>query len=293
LVQEQTLWIIYALLTAFLLATSDALTKRVLASRDEYFVAWARLLFALPVFLASLLFIEIPHLNREFWTATLSALPLEIIAMILYTKALKASPLSLTMPFLALTPLFLIFVSYFIVGEKVSLTGALGIFLVASGGYTLNIHKARHSLLEPARMVFREKGSVMMIIVAFIFSITASLGKKAIDNSSPIFFGSFYFILLTALFTPISLNKNRGKTAFTKKDFVPLAIIGITYSLMVIFHMLAMSLAKVAYMISVKRMSLLFSILYGHLLFKEEKIAERAIGGVIMFAGFVLILLSR
>jgi uncharacterized membrane protein len=287
------MWIIYALFTAILLATSDALTKRALAARDEYFIAWARLLFALPVFFASLLFIEMPHLNKDFWMATLIALPFEIAAMILYTKALKVSPISLTMPFLALTPLFLILVSYFILGEKVSVIGGIGIFLIASGSYTLNIHKMRHSLLEPVKAVFREKGSVMMIAVALLFSITSSLGKMAITNSSPVFFGSFYFILMTILFTPIALSKNKGKLVITRKDLVPLAAIGITYSLMIMFHMLAMSLTKVAYMISVKRMSLLFSILYGHFLFKEEKIAERVIGGIIMFIGFVLVVLSR
>jgi len=280
-------------LTAILLATSDALTKRALAARDEYFIAWARLLFALPVFFASLLFIEMPHLNKDFWMATLIALPFEIAAMILYTKALKVSPISLTMPFLALTPLFLILVSYFILGEKVSVIGGIGIFLIASGSYTLNIHKMRHSLIEPVRAVFREKGSVMMIAVALLFSITSSLGKMAITNSSPVFFGSFYFILMTILFTPIALSKNKGKLVITRKDLVPLAAIGITYSLMIMFHMLAMSLTKVAYMISVKRMSLLFSILYGHFLFKEEKITERVIGGIIMFIGFVLVVLSR
>ena len=59
------MWIIYSLLTAFSLATSDALTKKALSSRDEYFVAWARLLFALPLLLISLLFVEVPHLLTE------------------------------------------------------------------------------------------------------------------------------------------------------------------------------------------------------------------------------------
>jgi uncharacterized membrane protein len=52
-------------------------------------------------------------------------------------------------------------------------------------------------------------------------------------------------------------------------------------------------MTNVAYMISVKRTSLLFSILYGHYLFKEEKIAEKALGAVIMFAGFLLVVLSK
>ena len=287
------MWILYALLTAVLLATSDALTKRALASRNEYFVAWARLLFSLPVLAVSLMCIEIPHLNTTFWTATLIALPFEIVAIILYTKALKVSPISLTMPFLALTPLFIVLVSYFMLGEKVSVSGGIGIFLIALGSYTLNIHKARHSLLEPVKAVFREKGSLMMIGVALIFSVTSSLGKLAITNSSPVFFGSFYFILLTMVFTPIALSKNKGLFKITRKDIGPLAAIGITYSMMILCHMLAMSMVNVAYMISVKRTSLLFSILYGHVLFKEEKIAEKAVGGIIMFAGFLLIVLSK
>lgn len=287
------MWIIYSLLTALSLATSDALTKKALVSRDEYFVAWTRLLFALPALLVSLIFIEIPSLDRTFWLATLSALPLEITAIVLYTRALKVSPISLTMPFLALTPLFLIVTSYVILGEGVSFSGGIGILCMAIGSYTLNIHKIKQALMEPLKAILREKGSVMMIIVAFIFSITSALGKMAIEHSSPIFFGSFYFILITLLFTPIALRKSRDKFSIAKKDIVILSSIGITYSMMIIFHMTAMSISNVAYMISIKRTSLLFSILYGYLLFREEKIGEKAVGGTIMLVGFVLIILSK
>lgn len=283
------MWILYALLTAFFLSTSDALTKRILPSRDEYHVAWARLVFALPVFLVTLAVIEVPPLTGDFWLATVTALPFEIVAMILYTRALKVSPLSLTMPFLALTPLFLIVVSYTILGERVSVSGGLGIFLIAAGSYTLNIHTWRQSAIAPLKAIIKERGSVMMIAVAFIYSLTSSLGKMAIENSSPLFFGSFYFVALTAVFTPVAMQKNRKRMAIARKDVLPLALIGLTYALMVLFHMVAMSLTQVAYMISVKRMSLLFSILYGYLIFHEERITERAIGAAVMFAGFVLI----
>ena len=197
------------------------------------------------------------------------------------------------MPFLALTPVFLIFMSYFILGERVSLGGAAGVILMAAGSYLLNIHKIKKSILEPVKAIFREKGAVMMIAVAFIFSFTSSLGKMAIEHSSPVFFGAFYFILVFLLFTPLAVIKNRGKIIIAKKDIIPLASIGGTYSLMIIFHMLAMSLVNVAYMISIKRTSLLFSILYGYFLFKEEKIAGKAIGSTIMLSGFILIVLSK
>jgi drug/metabolite transporter (DMT)-like permease len=197
------------------------------------------------------------------------------------------------MPFLALTPLFLILTSYLILGEKVSPIGTLGIVFIVVGSYTLNIHKARQKLIEPIKAIYRERGCVLMIIVAFIYSITSSLGKMAVTHSSPVFFGSFYFMLITLLFTPIAAAKNKGKIVIAGKDVIPLAGIGITYSLMIITHMLALDLSKVAYMISIKRLSLLFSIVYGYLLFKEEKITERTVGGILMFAGFVLIISSR
>lgn len=285
------MWVTLSLLTAFSLATSDALTKKVLVARNEYFVAWIRLLFAMPLLVTSLFFIEIPPLDRTFWLATVCALPLEIMALILYTKALKVSPLSVTVPFLALTPLFLIFTSNMILGESVSISGTAGILLMAVGAYTLNIHKARHAVMGPIKAIFREKGSVMMIGVAFIYSITSSLGKMAIEHSSPIFFGSFYFILVTVLFTPIAITMNRGNLSFTKKEIIPFVFIGFTYSIMIVFHMLAMSLVNVAYMISVKRTSLLFGIIYGHFIFREERIAEKIAGGIIMLAGFILIII--
>jgi len=286
------MWVFYSLLTAVSLATSDTLTKRVLASRDEYFVAWARLMFCLPPLILSFLFIEIPSLDRTFWIATFCALPLEILAIILYTKALKVSPISLTVPFLALTPLFLIGISFIVLGEKVSIYGGLGIMLMAVGGYALNLHKIKKDFLAPFKAIFMEKGSVMMIAVAFIYSFTSSLGKLAIEHSSPIFFGSFYFILVVLFFTPIAIKKSSEKLLISKKDMMPLMYIGLTYAMMIIFHMIAISMTQVAYMISVKRMSLFFSIIYGYLIFKEKNIRERTLGSVIMFSGFLLIVLG-
>ena len=287
------MWIIYSLLTAVTLATSDALTKRALASRDEYFIAWARILFALPLLLTSLCFVEIPDLDRTFWAATFCALPLEIVAIILYTRALKVSPITLTMPFLALTPVFLIVTSYLIVGERVSAYGGIGIAIMAIGGYTLHFHRMKDSLIEPFKAIFREKGSVLIIIVAFIFSITASLGKLAIEHSSPVFFGSFYFVLVFIAFTPVAFLKSRQSMKIMKKDVKALASIGATYGMMIFFHMIAVSMSNVAYMVSIKRTSLLFSVVFGHFLFKEEKIPEKAVGAVIMFLGFIWIVLSR
>jgi uncharacterized membrane protein len=286
-----TIWVVLSLISAFTLATSDALTKKALAQSNEYLVAWFRLLFSLPLLLILWIFVPVPKLDYGFYKAFLLALPLEMIAIVLYIKALRISPLSLTLPFLSLTPVVLILVSYIILGEKVSLQGGIGILFIAAGSYTLYLHKIKGGILEPIRAITREKGSLLMITVAIIFSITSSLGKMAIEHSSPLFFAITYFIAVTICFAPIALKMGAPelKSFISERRFGALVLPGFFFSVMIASHMLAISLTKVAYMISIKRTSLIMGVIYGYILFKEKNIRERLTGATLMFIGFVMI----
>lgn len=280
-----------SLASAFFLATSDALVKKAVKNEDEYLVAWFRMFFTLPVLIFTLLLVPWPKLNATFFRAFLIALPFELITVVLYIKALKHSPLSLTMPFLALTPVFLIVVSYVVLGEKVSFWGGFGIFCIAAGSYLLNFDELRKGFFEPFNAIWRERGSLFMIGVALLYSITSSLGKIAIEHSSPLFFAATYFIVLNIAFVPIALCMGRGslKSFLQRKKYRNLFVPGICYAMMVILHMSAIKLTKVAYMISIKRTSLLMAVLYGYFLFREEKIRSRFFGASLMLVGFVLI----
>ena len=285
------MWFYYALITAFSQATSDAITKKTLQRADEYIVAWLRLLSSVPYLLIALFIIEIPETDSTFWAVLIAALPLEVTAFILYIRALKESPLSLTIPFLAFTPVFLIFTSFLILGELPDKSGTAGVILIAAGAYTLNLHMKKKGLLKPIMAIIKERGSLMMLIVSFIYSITSSLGKLAILHSSPIFFGALYFIILALAFTPIVMFKSRNNLGQIIKNYKYFGFLGFFHSLMVITHMVAMSLTQVTYMIAVKRTSLLFSAGYGYFLFKEEKMRERLLGSILMIIGVVLIVI--
>lgn len=284
-------WILLSLISAFTLATSDALTKKALVHTNEYLVAFFRLLFSLPFLLCLLFFIPVPRIDAEFYKAFAVSLPLEILATVLYVKALQLSPLGLTLPFLSLTPVFLILISYLILGEKVSLKGGIGIVLIAAGSYTLNLHEMRKGIFEPVRSVLKERGSLLMIGVAVIYGITSSLGKMAIEHSSPLFFGATYFVSMTIFLAPIALLMGRGdlRKFAGEKQYKALIFPGLFYSIMIAAHMTAISLTKAAYMISLKRTSIIIGVIYGYFLFKEKNIKERLAGALLMFTGFILI----
>jgi uncharacterized membrane protein len=288
-------WILWALLSAFMTASNDALTKKALVIHNEYLIAWLRLLWALPFLFTALAFITTPTIDSIFFLAFCAALPLEVTATVLYVKALKLSPLSLTVPFLSFTPIFLIVIPYLILGETISLPGVIGVLMIAFGGYILNIREARKGFLAPFMAIRRERGSLYMIVVALIYSVTATLGKLAIQHSSPLFFGIIYYSALAVAMAPIALFKNRDEIrVWPREGAIKASVLpGFCHATSIVAHMIAISLTQVAYMISVKRLSLLVGVLYGYLLFKETSIKERFAGTLLMIIGFALIVLFK
>lgn len=282
-------WLFLSLSCAFFAASADALSKKSLLESNEYLIAWVRIGFAGPFLLLLLPFIEIPRIDIHFFVAILILLPLETIALILYMKAIKISPLSITLPFLALSPILMIFTSNLILGERLGKFGMAGIVLTAVGAYLLNVRTTRKGILEPFKAIRRERGSLYMIIVAFIYSITSNLGKMAVLHSSPLFFAATYLPILSVLFFPILVWKNQGKMKQLFSHAILFGLIGFAIALATITHFLAVNLAEVAYVISVKRMSLLFGIMYGAFWFKETNVMERLIGGFVMILGVIII----
>ncbi|MCQ4574347.1 MAG: DMT family transporter [Candidatus Brocadiales bacterium] len=283
-------WFYYSELAAFFDASTSALSKKALEDSDVYTVAWVRYGYALPFLLCMLLFIEIPPLDSTFFLVTIVLIPLEILALILRIRAIKHSPLSLTLPFLSLTPVFLIGTSYFMLGEKPDESGLIGILLIALGAYLLNVRSTREGLLGPLRAIYNEEGSLLMIAVAFIYSITSNLGKIAILHSGPVFFAAAYpAVIALALFPLMMMMKpaNGFKNAASRPFLF--ATIGVSNLLMFVTHNLAIQLIEVPYMLSVKRTSLIFGVLYGWLLFRETNVRERLLGGVVMLIGVAFI----
>ncbi|WP_226377835.1 EamA family transporter [Citrifermentans bremense] len=291
IIPTMPLWFPLTILSAFFLASSDALTKKAVHGHNEYLVTLTRILPTLPLFLIPLPFLEIPPLSREFWLCVVTALPLEAVAIFLYTKALKLSPLSLTLPLLSLTPLLLLVVPFLLLGERISAAGSAGVLLIALGGYLLKARRGQDGVLAPIKALAKEKGALCMLGVATIYSFTSTLGKRAIDASSPLVFAAIYLPLLALLITPFALYKGRGELREIARNGTIRASLlpALFYALQALTHVFAINLTNVAYMIAVKRLSLLFGVLYGRYLFQER---GGIVATVIMLAGVCLIVIG-
>ena len=282
-------WIIFAAFTAFFESSKDVASKHGLKQLDEYVVAWSMIFFTLPLMLPLLGIIEIPELGENFIWALLAGGSFNVISMLLYIRALKLADLSLAVPLVTFTPLFLLVTSPLIVGEQPTAIDSLGILFIVSGSYILNLKQRQKSVWAPFQALLKERGSQLMLLVAFIWSLSSTIDKVGVRNSSPTFWAIANYSYIAAGMLPIMLYKSRQSLQQVIRNLPTLVPIGILQGLVVLCQMQAISLTLVAHVIAIKRMSALLSVMWGHLIFKEKGLKERAAGASIMIVGVLLI----
>jgi drug/metabolite transporter (DMT)-like permease len=286
------LWLILSLFTALAVSSHDAWVKKFFSDLNPYEMAAYPIFYSIPLFIISLFFIRTPPLDNAFYWFFLANLPLNGVSFVVYMKAIKVSPLSLTVPYLAFTPVFMIATGYLFLDEIPNLWGVLGIMTICFGSYILNLEPGGGSIYAPFKAFISETGSWLMIIVAFLYSIAAVVGKGGILHSSPLFFTmSFFAALNVFLFVLLTLLKKVNLREFSRRPIKGL-IAGCLFYLHALFHGYAISLVKAAYMISIKRLSILISVFYGGLIFKESNIKMRFLGAALMLSGAVVIIVK-
>ena len=284
------MWLAFAFGTALLEAIKDVLSKRALRTLDIYSVAFAMPLFALPLFIPALFFNQsIPVLNTTYWLALLAAGSLHVLALTLYMEALKSSPLAVTLPLISFTPLFMLLTSPFMIGEIPSVLGGIGVILIVSGTYILNIKRIDEGLAEPIKALLRERGSRAMFAVAIIWAITGNIDRIGIRNSNMLFWLTTMLSYTSIGFLIVLWYKGKLATLRTKEFYTLGAIAGVFNGLSLICYMEALSLTLVTYVVSVKRSSIIIGILLGYFFLGERNIRERLFGAVLMLFGVLCI----
>ncbi len=284
------MWFFFAFAAAFSWATADLFSKLLMNQEgaDEYVTLWSRFLFSVPVLGVALCLEGIPKIESTFWWTILGWLPGDLVASLLYIKAVKGYPLSLVVPLLSTAPIFMLLTSVVILGEYPSLLGMVGVVLVTLGAYTLNIHLREEGLLAPLKAIYRVKGARYAVIAAFIFSVDTALGKIALKASSPLFFSFFYSLLMGLAFSPLALELSSTPGLVLKDWRFP--IVGFLFAAGVYSFLVAISQANIAYVSGVGRLSMIIAVLYGRFFFGEVHWRQRLVGAFIILVGVLFIL---
>lgn len=283
-------WILLSILAGLGDAVSFALIKK-LRNLDIYAKLLLYNIIVLPFLLFGFLFYEFVKVPLYFYFIASINVVVWLLAMFLLMKSLNEANLSMSIPLLSFTPIFLLFVSYILINEFPNLLGLIGILVVVTGSYILNLSSLKHGYFEPFKSILKNKG-IYMIIVAFLFSITSSVAKIGINLSNPAYFMFMHYLIASIVMIIFFFKRLEKNKKVIRQNYVYMLILGFAVAISELLAATAFKFSIVPYVISLKRSSIIFSVIIGFLFFKEKNFKEAIIGTIIMFVGAVLITIS-
>ncbi len=213
------------------------------------------------------------------------------VANILYFLALQVSPLSLCVPFLAFTPIFLIPTGFIMLRELPPATKILGVVLVFAGSVLMHRRLFAVSWLAPVKAIVQEPGSRYMLLVALIFSVTNPLEKKLVLISD-VYTQAFAFgIGLCVFFLLLTLFRRENFSSGIRGNVAWVSAAGAMDGISLLLQFASYHYIDVVISVSIKRAGIVLAVFFGWLFFRERGIPDKVIASSVMLAGVLIIYL--
>lgn len=221
-----------------------------------------------------------------YFAPAFGSVALNLVANALFIKAIQVSPLSVTIPLLSLTPAFATLVAIPLLGQTPRPIQVVGIVLVVFGALALHLGGG-------AGERFRvEPGSVMMAVVALLWSLTPPLDRLAMDQATPHVHGLVLSLGVAAglgIYLAATGRLGAVRPAAERPGLVAVAIGASAFALGL--QLAALEVASVSIIETVKRgLGNFISVLVGRIFFHESVSTARWLAVAVMVVGVALIL---
>ncbi len=229
------------------------------------------------------------------------AWPLPLISaggLVLYgitlVLTLRRGDLSIYYPIIRSSPLFIVFVGFFLLGERYSMVLLLGIALVLAGAFLLQYRRGARLLADPLTLGL----AVLAMSGTGIYSIADWHGVQMVEPMVMFFWSTllclpFFVAFLWRLHGGRHQAAKRFLGAWKAKPWRYLgagALAYVSYFLLLTAYQLGGNVAAVT---SVRQASIPISVFLGGLYLKEADMAARLLWSLVLAAGIVVIIWSR
>jgi drug/metabolite transporter (DMT)-like permease len=275
-------------------AAFDALRKRLAGEMSATALVAAITTGQWPFLAAWLVLSGAWHLEAGYLLPGAATVALNVGANLLFVRALQISPLSVTVPFLSFTPVFSTLFSALLLGELPDGRQQFGIVLVVAGAFMVNLRGDEGlSARSVLRAMLHERGSLMMIGVALLWSLTAALDKLAMRYASAPVHG----VVQTAgvalwLLALLAIRGELSSLHLSRSARWPFALALLVAAAGIGLQLVAIQLTLVGIVEAVKRaIGMAAAVVVGRLAFHELTTTGKLAGIGLMIPGVVLIVL--
>jgi len=275
----------------FLLGVNDVLVRKVLrgGTFHQQLLLGIDFLGSAIVLIVPLAIVGIPEIKPGFWEAFTATVILNIFAQWAWFAAFKKEEASLIAPLRLLSPPFVILTGFLVLGEKIALAGAIGIFITIFGLWFLGHSEKR---LNKGKLInfLKRPGVILGILGALLFAVSLPFDKKAILTSSPIFFIviAFTFVGLANMMIGFLSSGRQVFFADLKHNWKTIIYLPFVHGLASWLTFSALLFAPAAYASSVKRLWSLWAVILGGAFLNERNISKRLIAVLIVLGGIAI-----
>ena len=258
-------------------------------------MAWLQQFWALPFMLVMLPFAAIYsplELSSQFYSVIIIATTLGALDLILYFKAIQTGDISVIAPLISITAVSSIIGSYFILGQEITIYGAIGASLILLGAFLSSKNRTKSKTAVNNILAIS-----LILIVVLIRGVNSPLEVLALRETNPIFYNFASSILLvpTIMLIMFISQKLSGKQHYGKqlnlqitKHRKALIFIGLTMTLNLFLTYTAKDTSPNAgYVTAVKGSQVLPMVLIGALVFKEKVTKKQWLGVLSILCGLI------
>lgn len=210
---------------------------------------------------------------------------------LLYFRAMQVTPISLCMPYISFTPVFLIVTGQVMLGEMPATEKLIGVLLIFIGSLAMHRLLFANGWLEPIKAIWRERGCFYMLMVGFINSITNPIDKQLVMMTDAFTQACAFGAGMCVIFTLLLVARKADPKVVIRSVPFWAVLAGTLEAVALIFQLSSHNYIDVVITISLKRAGIILIVLLGWLVFKEKDIGDKLIASSVMLIGVLIIYL--
>lgn len=277
------------LASALLHACWNYLAKR--STQKVVFIWWFLLGSAVIYFPMFVYFKPQTGIGSNGWLWIFASGVIHFLYFYFLGRAYERGDLSLVYPLSrGMAPLMVALLAIGLVGERIHLLGWIGIILVVLGIFTVHLRSfSRESMLEPFAAMHGE-ASVWAILTGLTIAAYSLVDKVGVRIVAPPVYIYLMNIVSLLLLSPVVLISGTGRIVEEwRRNRSAIALVSVLVTGSYLMILFALQIANVSYVVAVREVSVVFSVLFGVFQLKERYGLQKLTGAVLILLGVVTI----
>ena len=288
--------ILFVLLSALFHSAWNFLSKRGNWPLEFYFMVFlSGTLFYIPIFIM-LGACPFPtgSIDQKLWLFSSLSGFVQTVYFICLIKAYRVGDLSLIYPISRSYPLLTQIWATLLIGEILSIQGAIGILLVTFGIFVMFMRNLRSRSVMPEPNPLNSRIYLYAFAAVLTGSFISLIDKVGLQLTRPIYYTWFINFWMAVYTGGFILFRKGGALAKIWQDSKrEILVIAALQNLSYFSFMMALQMSKVGYAVAFRQVGVLFGAIMGVLFLKERHWKTRMAGALILALGLVLIGLAR